>query len=279
MPAIAVAGAIYAGTTIATVGIAAMTAMQVVSAVGAIASGVGAVTGNKKLTMIGGLASLAGGIGSFAQGKGWMAGDVASDAADISNTSKMIAAPTPGIVDPSAAVVDPSAAVTADTGAALAGETAGDFARMDRVASTVAGDASGGAQLTSLSAPPEPAGLVNAGGVSGGLASAAAAGAPAASPVSSIFDAIGGVGKFMKDNKELTSLGMNFVGGMFDDKKTAETDLYNLRAAEMRQQTANASAVPDLTGLKVNPNAQVFNTPPSPIYQAPRVGLINATGR
>ncbi len=202
---------------------------------------------------------------------------MAGDAADISNTSKMIAAPTPG-------VVDPSAAVTADTGAAVAGETAGDFARMDRAASTVAGEASGGAQLTSLAAPPEPAGLINAGGMPGALGSAGAAGAPAAA--SSIFDAIGGVGKFMKDNKELTSLGMNFVGGMFDNKKQAEaeaargaSELYSARAAEMRQQMANASAVPDLTGLKVNPNAQVFNATPPPIYQAPRVGLINATGR
>jgi hypothetical protein len=275
MPVVAVAGAIYAGSTIATVGIAAMTTMQVVSAVGAIAAGVGAITGNKTLMQIGGVASLAGGIGSFAQGQGWMSGG-AADIADASNTSKMMTASSPG-------VADPSAAVAADTGAALAGETSASLATDPGAANytnqmDMASDAAAGAGNV---AGTPPTGLVNA--TAGDFARADRAIVPPTSTAtatsSSIFGVLKDVGSFMKDNKELASLGLNFVGGMFDDKKKAEAELYGARADKMRKQMANASAIPDITGLKVNPAARVFNTAPPPVYQAPRPGLINSTGR
>ncbi len=96
----------------------------------------------------------------------------------------------------------------------------------------------------------------------------------------------------MSKNKDLTSLGMNFIGGLFDDKKKAETGQINsmtglydaktqselLQQDILRKQTENANSVPDLTGLRVR-QGQVFNTGPAPTYQAPRPGLINSTGR
>jgi hypothetical protein len=90
------------------------------------------------------------------------------------------------------------------------------------------------------------------------------------------------IGKFMKDNKELTSMGLSMVGGMFDDKKKAEAGManahanyYSAQANQVNSQVRNASAIPDITNLRVNPNANVYGTPPAPAYQGPTVGLLN----
>lgn len=295
MPVVAVGAALYAGATIATVGIAAMSTMAVISAVGAIASGIGVVTGNKSLAKIGAVASLVGGVGAFAQGQGWLSGDlaggadaagVAADAAAggaeaVSNTSQMIAETAPGVVDPTAGLAgaDPSA-----LGYTNSMDVASDAATAASTAGNTAG-AAGGLMNTPLNPLP-----VQDVGSLGGVASVTA-GAPATS--SSIFDTIGKVGDFMGKNKDLASMGLNFVGGMFDDKKKAETDMLNVNAdfgrartagelldqEQKRQQMANANAVPDMTGLKVNPAVKVFNTGAPPVYQAPRPGLINSTGR
>ncbi len=295
MPVIAVGAALYAGATMATVGIAAMSTMAVISAVGAIASGIGVVTGNKALTQIGAVAGIVGGVGAFAQGQGWLAGDLAggADAAGVaadaatgaeaaSNTSTMIAEAAPGVVDPSAGLVgstDPSAA-----GYTNAMDMASDAAGAGGAAG-VAGEAAGGLMNTPLSplAPQDVGSL--------GPVASVNAGAPATS--AGIFDTIKGVGEFLGKNKELASLGLNFVGGMFDEKKKAEAEaakasvgLYNAKTGSellqqdiLRQQTANANSVPDMTGLKVNPAVKVFNTEAPPTYRAPRPGLINSTGR
>jgi hypothetical protein len=69
MPVVAVAAGAFAVGEIATVGIAAMSAFEVIGAVGAIVSGIGALTGNEDLMKIGAVAGLAGGIGAFAQGR------------------------------------------------------------------------------------------------------------------------------------------------------------------------------------------------------------------
>jgi len=293
MPVVAVAAAVYAGATIATVGIAAMSTMAVISAVGAIAAGVGVVTGDKTLTALGGVASLVGGIGSFAQSQGWLAGDlaggeVASSAGDFarmdraadvadaaSNTSGMIAEAAPGIADPSAGLAGDTATGITDVGAP------GGLAD----GAGAAGGSSGGTGLMNSQLSPLVAADVGAGA---GVASVNAGTATS----SSIFDSMKGIGEFMTKNKDLASLGMNFVGGMFDDKKKAETGQINattglydaktqselLQQDILRQQTANANSVPDLTGLRVR-QGQVYNTGPAPTHQAPRAGLINSTGR
>lgn len=304
MPVLAVGAAIYAGTTIATVGIAAMSTMAVISAVGAIAAGVGVVTGNKALTQIGAVAGLVGGIGSFAQGQGWLSGDlaggadaasVAADAATggaeaVSNTGQMIAEAAPGVVDPSAGLVgsmDPSAANytnAMDMASDAAGAAGGGGSAIADVAASAGG---GGGGL--INAPLSPLAAQDVG--SFGSVTPVTAGSTATS--GSIFDTIKGVGDFLGKNKELASMGLNFVGGMFDDKKKAEAaqanaavGLYEAKTGSellqqdiLRQQVANANSVPDLTGLKVNPAVKVFNTGAPPTYLAPRAGLINSTGR
>jgi hypothetical protein len=285
--------AIFAGVQIATVGIAAMSTMAVVSAVGAIAAGIGAVTGNKALMQIGGIASLAGGIGQFAQGQGWLSGDLAAgaDAASVaseaaaggaeavSNTSQMIAEAAPGVVDPSAANYTNQMDLASDAATAGAGGSAAE------AMAGVSANAGGGLINSEALSP-----LVNQDvGSFGGVASVTAG---PTSTSSSIFGTLKDVGSFMKDNKELVSLGMNFLGGMFDDKKKAETGQINaatglyqartdserLQQEQLRQQAANANAVPDITGLRVR-QGQVYNTGPAPVYQAPKAGLINSTGR
>jgi hypothetical protein len=291
MPVVAVVPAIFAGVQIATVGIAAMSTMAVISAVGAIAAGIGAVTGNKALMQIGGIASLAGGIGQFAQGQGWLSGDLAAGAdatmanaganatPEISNTSQMIAEAAPGVVDPSAANYTNQMDLASDAATAGAGGSAAE------AMAGVSANAGGG--------------LINSEALSpiamqdvGSFGNVASVTAGPTSTSSSIFGTLKDVGSFMKDNKELASLGMNFLGGMFDDKKKAETGQINaatglyqartdserLQQEQMRQQAANANAVPDITGLRVR-QGQVYNTGPAPVYQAPKAGLINSTGR
>jgi len=65
MPAVAIAAVVAEGFVVAEVGFAAMSTFQIITAVGAITSAVGMVTGNKELTQIGGLMSLAGGAGQM----------------------------------------------------------------------------------------------------------------------------------------------------------------------------------------------------------------------
>lgn len=305
MPVVAVGAAIYAGATIATVGIAAMSTMAVISAVGAIAAGVGVVTGNETLMKVGAVASLAGGIGSFAQGQGWLAGgsaggegiaaeglagdytnqmDMASDAA--SATSESIAAQAPGVVDPGANLVPTDGTVAAAEQPGLINSGGSD--------AVAAGSGAGGSDAA-----------LSSGGVNGSdlmsdqFKGGGAGGFGATSTSSSIFETIGKVGEFMNKNKELSKFGLDFLGGAMDDKKAAEADLLKAKLGEVdatvglykartsgemlnqeqqRQQMANANSVPDITGLRVKPG-QVYNTAPPPTYTAPRVGLINSTGR
>lgn len=304
MPVVAIIPAIFAGAQIATVGIAAMSALQVVAAVGAIAAGVGAVTGNKSLMKIGAVAGLVGGVGAFAQGQGWLSGAAGADsgalagaeaagsdygagsAAEAGAIDTALAAQAPGVVDPSAGLVGGAEQSAAGSSSAMnmASEAAGGGA----------GEAAGGLMN---SAGPTGSGLnsVNGSDLMSDLYKGPGAGGFGAGPStsSSIFDTIGKVGDFMGKNKDLTSMGLKFVGGLFDEKADAElerersvTGLYEAKTGSellqqdiLRKQTANANAVPDLTGLKINPAVKVFNTQPPPVYNAPRAGLINSTGR
>lgn len=309
MPVVAVIPAIFAGAQIATVGIAAMSALQVVAAVGAIAAGVGAVTGNKALMKIGAVAGLVGGVGSFAQSQGWLSGAAGADAgalagaeaagsdygaasaAEAGAIDSALAAQAPGVVDPSAALagsVDPSAANYTN-----AMDMASDAASAGSGAAGAAAEAAGGLMN---SGGPTGSGLnsVNGSDLMSDLYKGSGAGGfgAATSTSSSIFDTIGKAGDFMSKNKDLTSMGLKFVGGLFDEKAEAEGDYLksgielnmartagiNTQTDIMKQQAANGNAVPDMTGLKVKPGS-VYNTAPPPVYMAPRAGLINSTGR
>lgn len=292
MPVVAIVGAMFAGAGIAAAGgIAAFAAASgtfaAISAVGAIAAGIGVVTGNKALMKIGGIASLAGGIGAFAQGRGWLSADLAKGADGVgiaanaaggaeaaSNTSQMIAEAAPGVADPSSALYTNQMDIASDAAAAgNAGSSAIE------TASAAAGKGPSSAGLMNS----EPLSSLKAQDV-GSLGKVASINV-GPSTTSSIFDTLKGVGDFMEKNKEMSSMGLKFVGGLFDEKAGAEEDYINARTQNANMQTdllakqaANANSVPDLTGLRVRPG-QVYNTAPPPIYRAPRAGLINSTGR
>ena len=70
-------------------------------------------------------------------------------------------------------------------------------------------------------------------------------------------------------------MGLNFAGGFFDDKKKSEQAFLDAKTGEINSQLKNASAIPDMSGLKVNPKSVFKNAPPT--YMAPRIGgLMNA---
>jgi hypothetical protein len=266
MPVAAVAAAVFAGAEIATVGVAAMSAFQVVAAVGAIAAGIGTVTGNQDLVKIGSIASMVGGVGAFAQGKGWIGGDVAkagsggaiAGATDASNTSKMLEGAAPGVVDPSAAVAANPAATAGVMGATPA--------------------SGAGAGALSAAASGAPTGLINtAADAMGGAVQALKQGGE------KTMSMLGSVGEWMEKNKNVTAMLSNFVGGALDEKKDAETDILKAQAKNealkgniAAQQAANGSAVPDLTGLKVDTSKNIYGKTTPPVYYGVKpAGLIN----
>lgn len=291
MPVVAVAGAIYAGSTIATVGLAAMSAFEIVSAVGAIASGIGAVTGNEDLMKIGGIASLAGGIGAFVSGSASAASGAGMTSAEqASNTTAMMNTQAPGVVDPTVAVqpVADAAQATADaaTGAAQTTGLAG-------------ADSSITQGITGQNGLIDAASMADEAVASGGMASVPQggqgysafggnpdfnakdvlmmnkAGTTAQSASKNVF---GSIGDFLKNNfldkdgrldKNLMSFGMNFLGGMFDEAKEAQTDYLKSRNQELQNQMRNANAIPDMSGFKIKPKNIMPKTPM-------RVGLISA---
>lgn len=298
MPIVAVAGAVFAGGSIAAAGgIAAFAAANgvfaAISAVGAIASGIGTVTGNKTLTQIGGIAALAGGVGAFAQGRGWipaggeggnpMAGNYVNQmdaASDAASSASLTSAPTRGVVNPTAkATADAVASSTAEPTAMITNTSSNQGGLMS---SGPAGGASAIADSAGLS--PLSAQSVNSLGTVKGVTLPAMNANLPTSTSKGVFDTLKDVGEFMNKNKDLASMGLNFVGGMFDEKKKAEAEqakaaaeLYGVRTQAERQQMINGNTVPDLTGMRFAPN--VYNTPVPPVYTPPRGGLMNSTGR
>lgn len=294
MPVVAVAAGAFAVGEIATVGIAAMSTFEVIAAVGAITSGIGALTGNEDLMKIGAVAGLAGGVGAFAQGKGWLAtGDAAntaSGAAGTGNIKAMTQTVAPGVEN---TLNNPSAWT-----AGSEGQTAG---------------LSSGSIATNLTTPMKEPGLIGSGTSDLGLGSIAdskivgspltaspgAASAPlptgqggwqaslgtttlgstarnmsyaGAQPGGGVLGMLKDFGNFLKDNKELASMAGNFIGGMFDDEKKAKADYYQAGADSLRAKTANGSAVPNM-GFTTKQNGPFFK-PTSPTYTG--VSLWNA---
>jgi hypothetical protein len=145
--------------------------------------------------------------------------------------------------------------------------------------------------VSSLAAAAEPAtGIMGAGaeGPVGSLSKAQLDGtnafgansAPGALQLNStggpkVLDVLGKFGDIFKNNKDLVKVAGDFIGGAFDDKKKAETDYLSARSEEIRQQMANANAVPD--GKFRNKSRGPLFKPGQPTYRAPRVGgLMNA---
>ena len=273
MPIAAVAGAVFAGVEIATVGIAAMSTFEIIAAVGAITSGVGALTGNEDLMKLGGVAALAGGVGMFAQGKGLIGGAEKAGEA-VSNTSAMIKTQGVGVEN-----VTPTVDIGAEIGASSA--TSGGTAGLSDTAANITAPSSAATPSTGLidAMNPTDIRLANGTQTTPFMTPASSAVAPAAQS-GTFMDTIKGFADLFKDkdgkyNKDMLSMGMNLVGGLFDDKKGAETDYLKAQIAAMDAQRSNASAIPDMSGLKVS-TKNIFKST-APTYLAPRVGgLMNA---
>lgn len=276
MPVAAVAGAVFAGVEIATVGIAAMSTFQVIAAVGAITSGIGALTGNEDLMKLGGVAALVGGVGAFASGKGGLGGaDAAKSGTEaVSNTEAMINSTGVGVEN-----VTPTVDIGAEIGASSA--TSGGTAGLSDTAANITAPSSAATPSTGLidAMNPTDIRLANGTQTTPFMTPASSAVAPAAQS-GTFMDTIKGFADLFKDkdgkyNKDMLSMGMNFVGGLFDDKKGAETDYLKAQIAAMDAQRSNASAIPDMSGLKVS-TKNIFKST-APTYLAPRVGgLMNA---
>ena len=86
----------------------------------------------------------------------------------------------------------------------------------------------------------------------------------------SLFDKIS---EFANKNKVLTEVALKGIQGMYvspQDKAYKEAQaasanaaagLYDAKTAEIQGQIANANAVPNVNGMQVNPNAQIYNKP------------------
>lgn len=289
MPVIAVAGAVAGATSLATVGVAGLGVWGTIGAIGGIVSGIGAITGNDTLMRLGAVAGLAGGVGAFAQSKGWIASGSAMGTAGAEAAGGNIDALTKTAAPGVAPVVEP---VVPDFGQA-AGSNAAELGQTAGLAQNGLVDATSIGQNITSANP-----LLNATEPANALFDAPSPAAAALSPPSppalernivnygsqepasslmpnvpgkdsgSILSRLEGFGKFVKENKELSSIAANFIGGMFDDKKEAETEYLKAKTEETRAKTANGSAVPDMRA-KLKQSGPIWK-PSSPTYNAPR---------
>lgn len=249
MPIVAVAAGVYGATSLVAGG---LTVLETVSAIGAIVSAVGVVTGNKDLAMIGGIAGVAGGIGAFAQSQGWLAsGNAGSAMGDTaSNIEAMTQTQAPGLestMNPTdmrleagtqttpSGLMDAGAADTAATGATQAAITEANPLAAQSPASQAMG--------AGPNADVNPTDLRLAAGTQ-----TSPMGGPSFGGGAGVLDTIKG---FLADKENRSLLG-NFIGGMFDREKAAKTDYYSALTEQLRRQAANASAVPRL-GLHLTP--------------------------
>lgn len=259
MPIVAIAG--IAGG-IATIASATVTALQIVSAVGAIASGIGMLTGNEKLAKIGGVISMVGGIGSFAASQGWIGGaeavksatevaasgatqgaqaanvtqaaggnlaDVAKGGADIGGqieSATMSAVPQPVVEVAQGGLMNPNSAQVVENAGAIGGAPTPTVAA---VATTPIADAA----KTQVGVQAVKTGAEQTGGVLGGF-----------------LDSFKAAGKFMEENKQMTSLAGSFIGGMFDKEKEAKEKLLQAQTDMLRQEKNNMSNTPSVTAGK-----------------------------
>jgi hypothetical protein len=295
----AVEGAVTIGTAVEAAGsvagaFEAMSAFEVISSVGGIVSGIGALTGNKDLMMIGGVAALAGGIGAFAQGKGWIASDGAL-ADPSSNITAMKNGSAPGVAEamnptdmrleqgtqasPLGMVEGEQSSVANALAQAPGGQTGGLFdadvnPTDTRLAnstqtSTVGMDTSQSGGISQLATDSNARDqLLARGDVTSQLGKAA-------TKSRGVFDMFGDFSKWTNENKTLAMIAANFIGGAFDSKKRAETDFLNARADEIRTQMHNASDVPNMN-LRLSGGVGFPTT--NPVYHPPRVGLYTAKG-
>lgn len=277
----------------------AATAFEVIAAVGTALSVVGMVTGNGDLAKIGGVMGLVGGFGTMAQGgmfgadmQKW-AGSVnqsfgTSTAQNISSAAvptdafangevvtQSIAggAPTPGLIDAGSLNLE-QAAGPAVTDAFANGEVvtesiAGGASEPTMIAAdgTAAGATPNPALDTATAAVEEPS-LMSRVASPEKTAAAVKASSAGIDTGASLFDRIS---QFANKNKALTEMALKGVASAYQSPQAkaaldaqaasanAASGLYGVKTAEIQGQMANANAIPTVTGMRVDPNAQIYN--------------------
>lgn len=239
-------GATLAAYAAGTAGVSTAAAISAGAMVaGGVMSGVGAVTGNKKLMKVGGVLSLAGGLGAMAFG-------TSSSAGLLSSTEGATAAPVGGEIagsstnnqaqlfntmgESATATQAPAASGMADASLQVASEAPA----ISNAPGGLADQFSGAAQNSSTAGNIVDESVANA-------AMDAAAKVPTPPPVSGgggggllnqAGDAITGVGKFAKDNKELIEIGGKMMMGAMDP----ENELTGAKEALYKAQTTATEA-------------------------------------
>ena len=266
MPVVAVGAAIWGGLSLATAaGTAAgiIMSFETIAAIGAVAAGVGVVTGNENLTKIGAVMGLVGGIGALANNAGMFAETaVASESVAASVTPP----PTEGLLN-SPPPQD-------------FGSTAAPVAATPPVATPPVTGA----------VDPLAAAVDSANGVTGTVTKAGGF-------LEGVKDFVKPFTEFAKGNQMaaygMINVGGALIGGMFDTTKDAQKKALEAQAAGnnaqteiLRQQQANMAA-PVPTAIQA-PRPSPFPTTPPPTYLQPNLvtgnvaqpGILNVvTGR
>lgn len=171
-------------------------------------------------------------------------------------------ASTNGVTDPLAANVEGAggAAATSSTPVASSSNSALNIAKAGEPVNAMADAASKGGNLAQVKAA--------SAGIDTGT---------------SLFDKIS---KFATDNKALTEIALKGVQGMYQspqDKALKEAQinssnsmagLYDAKTAEIQGQAANANAIGNVGGMKVNTGAQLYNPKPAVAAGVRPAGLI-----
>lgn len=261
---------------------------------GGVMSGVGAVTGNKKLMKIGGVLSLAGGIGTMLTGG---IGGAGATGAEGGNVAPVTAESTGEAMAKVAESTNSGFGGTAATETAKNVGMADSTLAVDAVPGGASGSTATGYDLGSGVAAPKPTPTIDAGSglqAAGGTNTIPApldVSSPMAPPPSGgggiigdtlnkVGDMASGAGKFFKDNKELVEIGGKMLMGATDPEREltgakqalaeAQTNAYNATANATNQKSQSEQQARELQAQQAkNANTQILMLDPrDPQYAA-----------
>lgn len=288
MPIIAIAAAVFAVVEIVEVGLAAMTVFEAIAAVGAVANGVGVVTGNEDLQKVGQVMAIAGGVGTIATKLGVIdastpiIGDMTvkpPQELGYAAAGQTIPDTAAGQTIPDTAAAAAGTTTSTTTGAAPAGAGTGTINAVDAAATTTAATVApppGSAASLNLESSLTPPAVV---APTSGMFAASTPVAPV-TWFSAVKDYIAPFTEFAKENQMLTygalQAGGSVVAGLFDPlkpaqvkKAEAEADLLTSQKTLQDQQNLNLAAAMPRAYRK--PKVLPLQAPDKP------VGLINAS--
>jgi len=281
------------------------TLASTLATVSLVSSVVGSITGNKVFSSIGMLAGLGSGFMSLSSAgtfgpdlqewsksmdKGFtsIASNISPTAAPVEMSTVTNTSPPTSVVDTptelnlskGTGIVDTPAAPSLDTQVSQAAADVKPLpAGVDAIVDTVA---PGAPAITGTPATPldiskigEPINAMQATAQQGGNVDAVAKAAGTGIDTgTSLFDRIS---KFANDNKAITEMTLKGVQGMYMSPQdralkeaqatayTASANRSNVLSGIEQQTAANGSAVANVTGMQVNPNAQIYNPKPKVI--------------